>query len=538
MKDLLCICLLQLSTILFGSPNDSIQSSLVQLDECLSHQSEYENDKLMRTQILKEQLDYSTSLTEQYRLVASLYEEYKLYKYDSAYFYAEKMIDLAHQMNDRNKIIESQILMAYCCLNAGLFKESDEIAKQIDADALDIHHRIVLYSFFAKLNLDMSASIGVEPYRTKYTQECIRYSQLIIDMIGKDNPESYPYFVNIYRCRKDYPQAINTIQVQLASTSMDERRKSLNIGGLGQFYLLMGDTINALPYLCYAAVADIKAVIKETPALCMLAEVTYNEGDLKHAYTYAQKAFDDANFYKARHRKIEVGNVLPIIERSRFDIIDKQNKHLLYFAILVSLLFILFLVSTIVIFRQMKQLKQARRLNKKQNKELLRINKKLKEADHIKNGYIGYFFSVNSAYIDKIETFQKLVSRKIMSRQYDELPKLFKSEEIQKERENMFSTFDQIFLRIFPNFIGQVNDLLKEEYRISLKSKEVLTPEMRIFALIRLGIADAEKIAKFLNYSVNTINTYKTKIKNRSIVPNEQFEQKIMEIESVKTETF
>ena len=57
-----------------------------------------------------------------------------------------------------------------------------------------------------------------------------------------------------------------------------------------------------------------------------------------------------------------------------------------------------------------------------------------------------------------------------------------------------------------------------------------LSNEMRIFALIRLGITDSERIALFLNYSVNTINTYKTRVKNKSLVNNDEFEQRIMAI--------
>lgn len=50
------------------------------------------------------------------------------------------------------------------------------------------------------------------------------------------------------------------------------------------------------------------------------------------------------------------------------------------------------------------------------------------------------------------------------------------------------------------------------------------------FALIRMGISENDKIAKIRGFSVNTIYTYKTKIKNKALVPNEEFEQHIMEI--------
>jgi Response regulator containing a CheY-like receiver domain and an HTH DNA-binding domain len=149
----------------------------------------------------------------------------------------------------------------------------------------------------------------------------------------------------------------------------------------------------------------------------------------------------------------------------------------------------------------------------------------------IKDEYIGYFFTANSSYIEKTEDFQKVVIRMIKNRKFEELIRLADSENLEKERKDMFSLFDQIFLRLFPDFINQYNLLFEEEDRVEMKDDKVqLTPEIRIFALIRLGISNNESIAKFLNLSLSTIKNYKTKVKNRSNVPNELFEQKIMEI--------
>lgn len=537
MKYLTCLFLNLLVCVSLLSNNKNVEqytASLADLDQCLTEKDTYEKQKIQRIDILKGELQRpSLPEAEQYSLLSRLYEEYKLYNYDYAYFYAEKMIELAEKMGDTKKLTESKILMAYCCLNAGLFKESNEIAGQININEIDTNYKVVLLSFYSKLNLDMAASVEVEPYRTRYTQESIRYSRQIVDILGEDNPESLPLLVNIYRCEKKYRKAIETIELQFSTTEMKERAIALNIGGLGQFHLLMGDTIKALPYLSYAAIADLKAVIKETPALCMLAEITYSQGDMKHASVYAEEAWNEANFFNARHRKIEVGKVLPIIEKSRFDTIKKQNRKLLIFAFLVTVLLILFLISSVIIYKQIKQLKSARKVNKIQNDELLQTNKKLKESDRIKNGYIGYFFSITSGYIDRIENFQKMLSRKIMSRQYDDLAKLLNNGEMQKEREKMFNNFDQIFLSIFPDFIEQFNALMKPEYQVNLKTTNTLTAELRIFALIRLGVKDSESIAKFLNYSVHTINTYKTKIKKRANIPSEQFEQIISEIEYI-----
>jgi len=183
--------------------------------------------------------------------------------------------------------------------------------------------------------------------------------------------------------------------------------------------------------------------------------------------------------------------------------------------------------AVIMIWFQMKKIRTACQCIQHQRNDLQQINDKLKESNRIKDAYIGNFFCINSAFIDKMENTQQLVNRKIASRQFDDLLQLFKKADIQAERDHLYASFDQIFLKLFPDFVNQYNALFHEKDRVLLNPGDTLTTEMRIFALIRLGITSSERIAKFLNYSLNTVRTYKTKIKNKAIVSNEQFEQAI-----------
>ena len=157
-------------------------------------------------------------------------------------------------------------------------------------------------------------------------------------------------------------------------------------------------------------------------------------------------------------------------------------------------------------------------------------NAQLSEANKIKTEYIGKSFYVSAGYFEKIEKLYRMVDRKIAARQYEDLQRSLSERSLMQERKNMYADFDETFLRLFPDFIEKYNALFDEKDQKSLGENKMLTNEMRIFALIRLGVADSERIAHFLNYSVNTINTYKTRVKNKSIVNNEAFEQRIMEI--------
>ena len=183
-----------------------------------------------------------------------------------------------------------------------------------------------------------------------------------------------------------------------------------------------------------------------------------------------------------------------------------------------------------LIRRQMANLQTARRTIEEHNAQLKSTNAKLVEANKIKDEYIGRSFYTNAEYICKVEKLYRTVDRKIQAGQYDDLRRSLKESTLVKERKTMYADFDETFLTIFPDFIGRYNMLFDEANRVVPEQKMTLTTEMRIFALIRIGISDSERIAQFLNYSVNTINTYKTRVKNKSLVSNDLFEQRIMEI--------
>jgi hypothetical protein len=194
---------------------------------------------------------------------------------------------------------------------------------------------------------------------------------------------------------------------------------------------------------------------------------------------------------------------------------------------------ILVLVFLVIIVRQVKKLKTAEVLITNANHNLQEINHQLREADKIKEEYIGYYFNINSDYIDKIEDVLKAIDQKLMARKFDDIRFIVNNINLKREREELFVSFDKVFLKLFPDFVTTFNSYFKEENRIVLKDNQLLNTELRIFALIRMGINDTEKIARILDYSVNTIYTYKTKVKSKSTLPNEEFEKKIMEIMTV-----
>ena len=539
--------------LLFG--NNVKDSILNVLDETIERSEFYSNQREAKQKKLRLLLETTNSNQGRYNIFNRMYAEYQSYKYDSAYVYAGNMLKTAQVLNNPNLISESKIALAFSCVSAGLYKEATEISNSIDTSQLSISYKARLYAFRSTLYMNMADFSAPEPYYTDYRINSMRYCRDAIGLLQKGSPEAIMVEIRQSQLEYDYVKATIIAQKYVSGKQSNLHDYAIVASMLGFFHLVQKDSTKAIEYFAEAAIADIKLATKETSAIRQLAELLYLQGDMKHAYAYASQALNDANFYNARQRKIEVGRILPIIESGRFQIIKEQKDKLMIFAGLISVLFILFLIATFIIIKQNKKLNSARLMimqqNKdllesneeltlvqkkisKQNNDLLHINEKLKEAHHIKDEYIGYFFSTNSTYLEKMEEYRKQVARKVRNRQFEELVELANSSDMRKEREDMFALFDQIFMKLFPDFVNRYNQLFHEEDRVVIKPDGILTPEIRIFALIRLGITDSVRIAHFLDFSLSTVKNYKTKVKNRSVIPNEFFEQKIMEIESVK----
>jgi DNA-binding CsgD family transcriptional regulator len=309
---------------------------------------------------------------------------------------------------------------------------------------------------------------------------------------------------------------------------------------LSVFYTNQDNIDKAIELLALAAIADIKTSTKETSATFILANLLYKKNDVKNASVCIEQAIAESTFYGARQRKVQVSAILPLIEAEKISIVESQKKILLRYAVTVTLLLLLVIGLGVIIYKQVQRLKSAQRVisaahEKEQaiNRQLAETNDKLSDANKIKEQYIGYFFNINAAFYEKIEKFKKSVDKKINDRKLDDIRQLTNAINLKNEKEELLKQFDHAFLKLFPNFITTFNSLFRDEDRIVLEDHELMNTDLRIFALIRMGIHDTDKIAHILQYSVNTINTYKTRVKNKSVVVNEEFEKKIMEIKAV-----
>jgi hypothetical protein len=351
-------------------------------------------------------------------------------------------------------------------------------------------------------------------------------------------------------------EAKQILQQLLKQTKNDTHEKAVLSYALANIYKKEGNISLQKHYYALSAICDIKNAIKENASMQALASILCETGEVEKAYACIKSSMEDAMFCNARLRTYEVSQIFPIIDSAYQENINKQKSELQLFLILLSILSIFLIIAVIYVYKQMKRVTRIRRelyytnvklkeLNldlqstvnqlNDVNKELSDVNSKLSEANQIKEAYIGQFLDLCSTYINKLEKYQNTLNKKAVEKKLDELYKMLKSREmIDNELKELYENFDNIFLHLYPNFVENFNSLLVKEEQFILKSNELLNVELRIFALIRLGITDSSRIANFLHYSANTIYSYRTRVRNKAAVPREEFESMVMKIGALK----
>jgi hypothetical protein len=531
---------------------DSLQDVL---NQALAKKAQFDLQKRHSIALLqvKLQSNYS-SLNARYENYRQLFNAYKSFIHDSAYVYCEKLNTCAYLLKDIKKINYAKVNMAFVLIASGMFKEGMDTLNKIKPKYLDKRQKFEFYFLQARGNFDLADYDKIKYYSKLYTQRGLQYCDTIINQYPVNSYEYLcGYGLKLLRGKK-YELAIKTYN-SLLKSNLSYRDSAINFSCLSYLYFSTKQPELGLSYLIRSAIIDNMHSIKESLALVNLAKYLYKQGSTRESFIYISNAIEDNNFYGAKQRKVQISNILPIIEKEKINYIEKQKKSLIIYASIITLLIIMVIIFAVITYKQLKKLRIADQqiINKNNdlndanvlllksnisldiaNRSLTHTNKKLDEANMIKDEYIGYFFNVHSDYIEKLDRLKRSIEKIVNSKQYDELQVVLNRLNTNFERENFYHSFDEVFLNLFPNFVEDFNTLFDADHQTHLPTGQLLNNELRIFALIRLGIEENETIAKILNYSVNTIYTYKTKVKNRSIVPNDEFEERIVCIKALK----
>ncbi|WP_165020210.1 DUF6377 domain-containing protein [Dysgonomonas sp. ZJ279] len=538
MKKKLLTLLLLFSTLSSFGTNVQLDSLLNVLDITIKERPEYSKIKELRIDSLKTQLTKITDLEQRYIIYQNLFSEYRNYNMDSALWVANERLAISQKLNSQKYIYSSQMNIAEIMGIMGMYKEALDIMNAIDRDQLDSKQESYYLHIYHSIYTVMYQNSFSKKEKDAYKQLIYQYkdSSLLI----KD-PGSLSYHLirnGILIEQGRYDEALDVMLRCYKEHADNEASVGIIAYGLSEIYNKKGDKEKEKQYLIISAISDLRRGVKEYIALHKLAILLYQEGSVDRAYTYIKCSIEDATFCKARFRTLEMSETLPIIAVAYDKKVQHEKDNLIKYLVLISILSVVLAVSIIYIYKQLKKLSTARKSIDKMyndvkalNEELNELNKKLSESNLVKEEYIGSIFNLCSTYIDKMEAYRININRKIKSGQVDEASKMTSSTSlVSDELKEFFRNFDAIFLNIYPNFVDQFNSLLVDGEQILPKAGDILTPELRVFALVRLGISDSSKIASFLHYSPQTVYNYKLKVRNKLNISKEEFAIAIQQI--------
>jgi hypothetical protein len=502
---------------------------LSELDNALDNIEEFDRQKEQRLIDLKRQLSQNLSPGERDDIYYKLYKEYEAYTYDSAMYYVKIHLDLATERKNTYQITECKMRLARMHSTFARFTEAIDLLNSIRKKELIPEQLATYYSAYAEIYI-----YWAEYSDNENKENFILMKNKYQDSVLMRMSQSYGYDINYGRkCidSKDFATAENTLLPYLSQINQETREYAILTSLIAYLYESKGDESTQKEYLARSAIADVKASVKENTSLRNLAFYLLNDKDLDRSNRYIKKSLEDANFYNARLRNVQIAQILPLIDKTYQLEREKRQKNL-QLAIIVIGVLTLFLAGIICyLFIQMRKLSRTRKELLKTNKSLKKTNIHLSEINHIKEEYIGHFLNQCSIYIDKLSAYRKSLNKKAANGKMEDLFQMLKSSQIiEDELKDFYRNFDSTFLHLFLNFVPEFNKLLPEEERIIPKHKDELTIELRIFALIRLGITDSAKIAGFLRYSISTIYNYRSKYRNIALVPRDKFEETVMKI--------
>ena len=508
---------------------DINKAALKKLDDIISKKETYQIRREKDITDLKVQLAHSTDPARNYELYASLFGAYLHYQADSALHYINRQMEILPQLNRPDLEYEIVINRATVMGVMGMYIEAMEQLEKIDPKKLNEWTLLSYYQTYRACYGWLADYTTNKTEKEKYLKKTDLYRDSIIAAMP---PEENKTIVMAERCivTGKADTAIGMLNDALKDME-DERQKVYIYYTLSEAYSMKKDVEKEVYYLILTAIADLESSVREYASLQKLAHLMYELGDIDRAYKYLSCSMEDAVACNARLRFMEVTEFFPIIDKAYKLKEERERAVSRAMLISVSLLSLFLLIAIFYLYRWMKKISVMRRNLSLANKQMSAVNKELEQTGKIKEVYIARYLDRCVNYLDKLETYRRSLAKLAMSSRIDDLFKAIKSEQfIRDERNEFYNEFDKSFLKLFPHFITSFNNLLVEEARVYPKSDELLTTELRIFALIRLGVVDSNKIAHFLGYSLATIYNYRSRMRNKAAGDKDRFEQDVMNL--------
>lgn len=504
-----------LSTAAFAVSTDDVDEALRCLDTVLEQSAQYAEKRLSKIDSLKSLVNDNTPIDRRLHLLMELGDVYTAFDNDSALIYYSRGHDHSSEAGDslyayRFKVKRAAILPLSCFVADAVNEYESIDPSWLPDNELPLYHESgrQMYSYIASLfaSYDTVAKVWNDKANTQ--------RRTLLKILDASSLDRMLHQGEEYIDQGDYKMARLTLLELLEHITSDSNLYARACHMLAVIARQKDDRNEEIYYLAHSAIADIKGAVREVMSLQELGQILALEDDINRAYNYLSNALTFAVNCNATMRIVQSSAALPLIQSTHSEQIDAW-KHRINWIIGFLIMALIVLLGTVIALR-------------KQMRKQAQLKTKLQNANQVKEIYISQFFQLCSIYIDKLNQFCKIANRKISLGQVNDLYKITKSGKIIEEQsQEFYRLFDDAFLHIYPTFVEDVNNLLRE--KIVLKEGELLNNDLRILAFQRLGLEDTNQVALILNYSVNTIYAYRNKLRNRAY-DRDNFERNIMSI--------
>lgn len=538
------------------SVEKEIPQLLATLDSILVQTGELASQKELKIAQLKKKLSNAANLEEEFWINKMLYDESFVFNADSAMKYVDRNIQIATELKKKDWQDEWLINRSFMFAATGLLKEAGEVLEKVDSTSLSDGLKLSYYYQRSYLYSHLGQYMGDQKQvNNKYYNEFENANKHMLTLVRPKDPL---YWWCVASCNELSPgdSLFSALENVVLSSHHNTRLDAMNAYGLSNMYKRLGDKEKTMIYLIYSAMADLRVCNRDIASLQELSSLLYDTGDIDRAYAYMNYCLKAALLYPNRVRIINISTELDKIYANYQQRDIRWRNSLQNYLYVVTFFSIILVLALIGLYRQTKKLRKSRteldsanhslnqhvvelsQMHKQlalanqelQNlNELLRsANQKLQESNDVKEEYIGYVFSICSNYISKLDEYRKNINRKLKTGQFEEARQLTDNSSLtQNELKDFYANFDAIFLRVYPDFVADLNSLLRPEEQILLKDASELNTEVRIYALVRLGINDSVKIADFLHCSPQTVYNHRLRMRNKAIIPKDKFAEAV-----------
>lgn len=261
-----------------------------------------------------------------------------------------------------------------------------------------------------------------------------------------------------------------------------------------------------LYYTVAQAVSEVLRGDYEGIALQRVGHLLYSRGDIDRAHSYLTVALSTAS-YGGGYNPDMVTESLMIIDKAYH---KQWKRNSIMFWWVIGFMSIAIIALLLLLWRSIQRTKSV----STRYQRVIRLREDRTE-------YLISLVRIATTAINHMLDFSRNVQRKLAVRQFEDAFQLVKSGgKTDDLRRDMSQILDATFLKLYPNFVAEVNKLLRPDEQFAEPSEGHLVPELRILALVKLGFNETAKLAEFLGYSPNTIYAYRAKTRARAIDPS------------------